>query len=75
MYMYLAIVYYFSSFPSISLSSSLQVIKLYGWEIPFQRIIADLRKKELKEFKYAAYIGAGLVFFWTCSPFVVSIAY
>ena len=49
-----------------------QVIKLYAWEIPFQRLIMGIRNKELDVLKASAYLNAGSAFTWTCAPFLVS---
>ena len=48
-----------------------QVIKLYAWEIPFQRLIMGIREKELGVLKAAAYLNAGSSFTFTCAPFLV----
>lgn len=38
------------------LIQGIQVIKMYAWEIPFQKVVASARKKEVKQIKYASYI-------------------
>ena len=48
-----------------------QVIKLYAWEIPFQRQIMGIRKSELDVLKASAYLNAAASFTWTCAPFLV----
>ena len=48
-----------------------QVIKLYAWEIPFQRQVKDIRQKELDVLKASAYLNAAASFTWTCAPFLV----
>ena len=50
-----------------------QVIKLYAWEIPFQRLVMKNRKAELHQLKKSAYLSAGASFTWTCAPFLVSL--
>ena len=51
----------------------LQVIKLYAWEIPFQRLISSTRRKELDQLKKIAIINAVSVFMWTSVPLMVRI--
>lgn len=36
----------------------IQVIKMYAWEIPFQSVVAESRRKEIKQIRYASYIRA-----------------
>ena len=47
------------------------MIKLYAWEIPFQRLIMNVRKSELNVLKNSAFLNAGSSFTWTCAPFLV----
>ena len=49
-----------------------QVIKLYAWEIPFQRLIMGIRNKEVNVLKKTAYLNAAITFTFTCAPFMVS---
>ena len=55
-----------------TLPSPLKVIKLYAWEIPFQRLVFGIRQQELNQLKKNAYLKACSSFTWTCAPFVVS---
>ena len=50
----------------------LQVIKLYAWEVPFQRIISDIRQKELQELKKIAITMGIAMFSFTGGPLLVS---
>lgn len=34
----------------------IQVIKMYAWELPFQKVVAEARRIEVKEIRYASYI-------------------
>lgn len=34
----------------------IQVIKMYAWEIPFQKVVAEARRLEVKQIRYASYI-------------------
>ena len=51
-----------------------QVLKLYAWEESFIRKVSEVRKKELKQLKNAAYLNASFSFTFTCAPFMVSYA-
>ena len=49
-----------------------QVIKLYVWEIPFQRMIFGVRQKELDKVQKEAYLKSLMFFTLTTTPFLVS---
>lgn len=34
----------------------IQVIKMYAWELPFQRVVAEARRREIQQIRYASYI-------------------
>lgn len=36
--------------------NGIQVIKMYAWEIPFQKVVAEARRVEVQQVRYAAYI-------------------
>lgn len=36
----------------------IQVIKMYAWEKPFARIVAEIRQKEIQKIRIASYIKA-----------------
>lgn len=36
--------------------NGIQVIKMYAWEIPFQKVVAEARRLEIKQIRYSAYI-------------------
>ncbi|XP_028160238.1 probable multidrug resistance-associated protein lethal(2)03659 [Ostrinia furnacalis] len=36
--------------------SGIQVIKMYAWEIPFQKVVSEKRANELKEIRVASYL-------------------
>lgn len=38
------------------LINGIQVIKMYAWEIPFQKVVAEARRLEIKQIRYSAYI-------------------
>lgn len=51
----------------------LQVIKLYVWEIPFQRMIFGIRRKELNKVQKEAYLKSLMFFIWISTPFLVNV--
>lgn len=36
--------------------NGIQVIKMYAWEIPFRKVVAEARRVEIKQIRYSAYI-------------------
>lgn len=36
--------------------NGIQVIKMYAWEIPFRKIVAEARRLEIQQIRYASYI-------------------
>ena len=53
--------------------STLQIIKLYGWEPSFENQVNEIRNKEIGILKKLCYLSAGTSFIWTCAPFLVSL--
>lgn len=51
--------------------SGIKVLKLYAWEPSFEQQILQIRDKEVKVLKEAAYLNAGTSFIWSCAPFLV----
>ena len=51
----------------------IKVLKLYAWEIPFMRKIADIRSKEIEFLKKNAWINGVINFTFSMSPFLVTI--
>ena len=52
--------------------NGIKVLKLYAWEESFNRIISEVRTKELSLLKKAGYAQAFSIFFWQWAPFFVS---
>ena len=48
-----------------------QVLKLYAWESSFMDKVTEIRQRELKQLKHAAYLNASFAFTFTCAPFLV----
>lgn len=38
------------------LIEGIQVIKMYAWEVPFHRFVAEARRLEIQQIRYASYI-------------------
>ncbi|XP_050432447.1 multidrug resistance-associated protein 1 isoform X1 [Adelges cooleyi] len=53
--------------------SGIKVLKLYAWEPSFEQKILDIRGKEIKVLRTAAYLNAATSFIWACAPFLVSL--
>ncbi|XP_050728628.1 multidrug resistance-associated protein 1-like isoform X5 [Eriocheir sinensis] len=53
--------------------NGIKVLKLYAWEPSFEDQVLDIRNKEVKVLKKAAYLNAGTSFIWTCTPFLVNL--
>ncbi|XP_051876833.1 multidrug resistance-associated protein 1 isoform X2 [Pristis pectinata] len=54
--------------------NGIRVIKLYAWELAFKEKVLDIREKELKVLKSAAYLSAVSTFTWVCAPFLVALS-
>ena len=66
---------YFLLIYLLNIIQFLKVLKLYAWEPSFQAQIEDIRNKEIKVLKQAAYLNAGTSFIWTCAPFLVRVLF
>ncbi|CAI6346527.1 unnamed protein product [Macrosiphum euphorbiae] len=53
--------------------SGIKVLKLYAWEPSFEQKVLDIRGKEIKILRSAAYLSATTSFIWSCAPFLVSL--
>ena len=51
----------------------IKVLKLYAWENPFIKRVADIRFQEIKILKYLAKLWALTNFTFACSPFLVTV--
>lgn len=52
--------------------NNIKVLKLYAWELAFKDKVTEIRERELRVLKKAAYLGAMSTFTWVCAPFLVS---
>jgi ABC-type multidrug transport system fused ATPase/permease subunit len=48
------------------------VIKFYGWEMSFERIVDKIRNDEMKYFSRNALVGIITSFTWASAPFLVA---
>ena len=53
--------------------NGIKVIKFYSWEKYFLKRIESVRKKELTQLKAKKYLDAGCVYFWACTPILMSV--
>ncbi|XP_069338491.1 ATP-binding cassette sub-family C member 3 [Eulemur rufifrons] len=53
--------------------AGIKVLKLYAWEPSFSEQVEGIRKGELQLLRKAAYLHALSTFFWTCTPFLVTL--
>ncbi|XP_072416269.1 multidrug resistance-associated protein 1 isoform X2 [Chiloscyllium punctatum] len=54
--------------------NGIRVLKLYAWELAFKEKVLQIREKELKVLKNAAYLSAVSTFTWVCAPFLVALS-
>jgi ABC-type multidrug transport system fused ATPase/permease subunit len=52
--------------------SGMKVLKLYAWESSMEKLICDIRAKEVALLKRIAYISAFSTLTWASAPFLVS---
>ena len=51
--------------------NNIKTVKLYAWEKPFNNIISDIRKEELRLLKRSGYLNSLSDTFWQIAPFMV----
>jgi ATP-binding cassette subfamily C (CFTR/MRP) protein 1 len=52
--------------------AGIKVIKFYGWELSFQKIVNKIRNDEMKFFSRNALVGVIASFTWASAPFLVA---
>ena len=50
---------------------TMQVLKLYAWELSFEEKVLGIRRQELSILKRSAYLNSVSSFTWICAPFLV----
>ncbi|TMS36963.1 hypothetical protein L596_004005 [Steinernema carpocapsae] len=53
--------------------NGIKVLKFYAWEESMQKMILNIRKKEIAVLKKLAYLNAVTSLTWTCAPFLVAV--
>ncbi|CAB3400919.1 unnamed protein product [Caenorhabditis bovis] len=53
--------------------NGMKVLKLYAWEKSMEKIVLDIREKEIKVLKKLAYLNAATTLSWACAPFLVAV--
>lgn len=48
---------------------------MYAWEPSFEQKVLDIRGKEIKVLRTAAYLNAATSFIWACAPFLVCLSF
>lgn len=51
----------------------IRVIKFYTWETYFFNKISKIRESELKQLRAKKYLDAFCVYFWACTPILMSV--
>jgi ATP-binding cassette, subfamily C (CFTR/MRP), member 1 len=52
--------------------NGIRVIKFYGWEESFKKLIEKIRSKEIRNLIKTALVSALTSFTWTCAPYAVA---
>lgn len=53
--------------------NGIRIIKFYGWEESFRKLVRELRKKEIQNLIKTSLLSAFTSFTWSCAPYVVSV--
>ncbi|KHN70623.1 Multidrug resistance-associated protein 1 [Toxocara canis] len=53
--------------------NGIKVLKLYAWEKSMQRIILEIRQKEILVLRRLAFYNAVITLSWSCAPFLVAV--
>ncbi|XP_029926660.1 ATP-binding cassette sub-family C member 2 [Myripristis murdjan] len=53
--------------------NGIKILKLYAWELSFQKQVGDIREDELKVMRNFAYLTSVSTFIFTCAPALVSL--
>ena len=73
----LTLLSYNSSLKSLNIKNEffLKILKLYGWELSFQKMIYKIRSFELKILKNYSIVYGVLVLFWNTATYLVCFYY
>ncbi|VDK43346.1 unnamed protein product [Anisakis simplex] len=53
--------------------NGIKVLKLYAWENSMERIVLEIRRKEIGVLKKLAFYNAAITLSWSCAPFLVAV--
>ncbi|KAG8182122.1 hypothetical protein JTE90_002616 [Oedothorax gibbosus] len=53
--------------------NGIKILKLYAWEIPFQRKVTEARRKEIKWIQRSLFCYVVTTFIYFCTPFLISL--
>uniref|UniRef100_A0A914ULD1 ABC transmembrane type-1 domain-containing protein n=1 Tax=Plectus sambesii TaxID=2011161 RepID=A0A914ULD1_9BILA len=53
--------------------NGMKVLKLYAWEPSMEKMVLDIRKKEITVLKKLAFLNAATTLSWACAPFMVAV--
>uniref|UniRef100_A0A914C5U5 ABC-type glutathione-S-conjugate transporter n=1 Tax=Acrobeloides nanus TaxID=290746 RepID=A0A914C5U5_9BILA len=53
--------------------NGMKVLKLYAWENSMQKMLLNIRKKEITLLRKLAYLNAATALSWSCAPFLVAV--
>ncbi|CAO4382850.1 unnamed protein product [Caenorhabditis nigoni] len=53
--------------------NGMKVLKLYSWEKSMEKMILDIREKEIRVLKKLSYLNAATTLSWACAPFLVAV--
>ncbi|CAI2355592.1 unnamed protein product [Caenorhabditis sp. 36 PRJEB53466] len=53
--------------------NGMKVLKLYSWEKSMEKIVLEIREKEIRVLKRLSYLNAATTLSWACAPFLVAV--
>ena len=51
--------------------NGMKVLKLYSWEKSMEKMVLEVREKEIRVLKKLSYLNAATTLSWACAPFLV----
>lgn len=53
--------------------NGMKVLKLYSWERSMEKLVLEVREKEIRVLKKLSYLNAATTLSWACAPFLVAV--
>ncbi|KAF1745727.1 hypothetical protein GCK72_022174 [Caenorhabditis remanei] len=53
--------------------NGMKVLKLYSWEKSMEKMVLEVREKEIRVLKKLSYLNAATTLSWACAPFLVAV--